>query len=205
MIHRTRAIKIPDQTGNPVEENVDGWPVILRFEPAEADPVVGLTDLSHRPKAVVQGETVKELDPPKPGLAKWTGQRYIGSLTQDEAVIFDLTGPMKVDWRNPAYTDMTEAWVLLAMWGPQALPVMQRLVEIDIERPELDKPFYLITKNHAINVQIVNLKRTEPGFLIACNRSHGQNLFDTLLHAGAHLGLKLVGMEGFEKWLIGSE
>jgi aminomethyltransferase folate-binding domain-containing protein len=189
MILRTRAIKIPDQTGKPVE----------------AAPAIGLTDLSHRPKAVVQGAAVKELDPPKPGLAKWTGKGYIGSLTQDEAVIFDLTGSMAVDWQNPAYTDMTEAWVLLAVWGPKALPVMQRLVEIDIERPDLDHPFYLITQNHAINVQIINLKRTEPGFLIACNRSHGQNLFDTLLHAGEHLGLKPAGIEAFEKWLKHSD
>ena len=200
MITHTRALVMPNWAGNPVEEIQWGWPVITRFESAETRSQMGLTDLTHRPKALVQGPAVERLGVLTPGKALWTGQAFVGCLKPDEAVLFDLTGSMEPRWPDPHYTDMTEAWVLLALFGPHAKEVIQRLVEIDVERPDLDGPFYLVTKSHAITLHIVNPKGPELGFILACDRSHGQNLFDSCIRAGRQLGLRPVGIEAFQKW-----
>ena len=200
MMPRTSSIVIPKGAGKPVNETREGWPLTLRMEPVDPEPDASLADISHRPKALLHAEALNPFDDLKPGESLWTGKGYLSCRTLQEAVLFDLKGTICPEWGDLGYTDMTEAWVLLALWGEASLSVMQRLVEVDIERPDLDKPFYLSTRNHAINIQIINLKRSQPGFLLSCTRSHGQNLFNGLIHAGEHLGLRLAGLEEFEGW-----
>ena len=200
MTTRSRVIVLPAGAGKPVEEDLSGWPVIQHFEPPEDDFEVGLTDLTHRPKAFIQGLALDKLANLIPGQALWTGQAFVGCIKPGEAVLFDLTGPIEQAWPDSYYTDMTDAWVFLGLWGSRAVDVMQRLVAVDVERPDLKEPFYLITRSHALALQILNPKGKEPGFFLACDRSHGQNLFDSLFHAGQHLGLTVVGLKGFQKW-----
>jgi glycine cleavage system aminomethyltransferase T len=95
---------------------------------------------------------------------------------------------------------MTDAWVLLSIWGPKAIEVLQRLFPVDLDRPEIKNPFYLVTRWHALVVQLLNFKGYEPGFLLATDRSQGQNLFDGLFSAGRYLGLKSVGLRSWEQW-----
>ena len=199
MITRTRAIMLPGWAGTPVEEEQSGWPVITRFEPSEGECEVALTDLSHRPKAIVQGAAVEKLAL-KPGQARWDGQAFVGCLKPKEAILFDLTGPVEPEWSDVNYTDMTEGWVLLGIWGPKSLEVIQRLVKIDIERPEITDPLYFATSSHGIPVQLINMKGSNPGFCLACNRFHGQNLFDSCIRAGSHFDLKIKGANAFYDW-----
>jgi glycine cleavage system aminomethyltransferase T len=116
-------------------------------------------------------------------------------------VVFDLTSAVKPDWHDPAYTDMTDGWVLLALWGPRSLEVVQRLVTVDIERPEIEGPLLVATGSHGIRVQLVNLRGAIPGFVISCDRSHGQSLFDACLRAGRQFELKITGQRAFNAWL----
>ena len=115
MITRTRAIELPDWAGTPVEVEWSGWPVVEDFEPRHDHCAVGLTDLSHRPKAVLQGPATHAFGFSQPGQAVWTGRALVGSLKPDHAVVFDLTSAVKPDWHDPAYTDMTDGWVLFAL------------------------------------------------------------------------------------------
>jgi len=200
MITRTRTIILPDWAGKPVEEEQSGWPVIAKFEPSGGECEVGLTDLSHRPKAIVQGAAVKKLGALKPGQAKWNGQAFAGCLKPQEAIIFDLTGPVEPEWNDTDYTDMTEGWILLGVWGPKSLEVIQRLLTVDVERPEITGPLYLATSCHGIPVQLINMKGASPGFCLACPRSHGQNLFDACIRAGRHFDLKIKGTTAFYDW-----
>jgi len=203
MIRRSLAIVPPAWAGRPVEEEQSGWPVIQSFEGAGIEFQVGLADLSHRPKAVVQGPALAGLGELKPGQARWTGQAFVGCLKPDEVVLFDLSGPLEPAWPDSGYTDVTEAWVLLGLWGPRALEVMQRLMAVDVERPEAKGPFYLAASSHGVRVQILNPRGARPGFLLAAERSHGQNLYDSLVHAGVRLGLKPQGEKAFRDWLAG--
>jgi hypothetical protein len=200
VITHTRAIAMPEWAGKPVEEDQAGRPVITRFQPAEEGFQAGVADLSHRPKAIVQGPGVKRLGDLNPGKVLWTGQAFVGCLKPDEAVVYDINGPLDTIWPDEYYTDLTEGWVLLALWGPHSLAVMQRVVAVDVECPQTRDPFFLVTRRHGLALQILNLKGTLPGFLLACDRSHGQNLFDACLHNGEHLGLKPAGELAFRKW-----
>jgi len=194
MITHNRAIILPDWACKPVEENMDGWPVVQRFEPPEAEFNVGLADLTHRPKALVHGPEVERLGELTPGQVLWTGKGFVGCIKTGEAAIFDLIGPMEPSWPDYHFTDMTDAWVLFSIWGLKAVEILQRLFPVDLDRPTVREPFYLVTRWHTLVVQILNVKGHEPGFFLATDRSHGQNLFDGLIHAGRHLGLRPFGL-----------
>jgi len=200
VITHSRAIVLPEWAGKPIEEDQAGRPVITRFEPSEEGFQAGLTDLSHRPKAIVQGPGAKRLGELNPGEVLWTGRAFECCLKPNEAVVYDMNGPLDFGWPDEYYTDLTEGWVLLGLWSHHALAVIQRLVAVDVERPQTRDPFFLVTRCHGLALQIVNLKGTQPGFLLACDRSHGQNLFDACLHVGEPLGLKPVGELAFRKW-----
>jgi glycine cleavage system aminomethyltransferase T len=98
---------------------------------------------------------------------------------------------------------MTDGWVLLGLWGPKGLEVVQRLVTVDVERPEVTGPLFVATGSHGIRVQLINLRGSMPGFVIACERSHGQSLFDACVRAGRQFGLKITGQRAFDEWLNG--
>lgn len=200
MITRTRAVIPPSWAGTAVEEDLSGWPVTIRFEPPEKDFPVGLVDLSHCPKAVIQGPVVQELGGNVPGKAIWKSGAYIGFLKPDEAALFDIAGTMTPEWPDPCYTDMTEGWILLGLFGPRTSEVMARLVPLDVERSDTHDPLYLVTESHGMTLQILNLRKSQPGFLMACGRSQGQNLYDSCLRAGRSFGLKPVGMKAFTGW-----
>jgi glycine cleavage system aminomethyltransferase T len=137
----------------------------------------------------------------KPGQALWNGQALVGCLKPQEAVIFDLTGPVVPAWTDSAYTDVTDGWVLLGLWGPKSAEVVQRLVSVDLEPRGTDGPVFFATGSHGIRVQLVNLRGAAPVFLISCVRSHGQNLFDACIRAGRQFDLKVTGMKAFYSWL----
>jgi len=173
---------------------------MIRFDPPERAFPVGLVDLSHRPKAVIQGPAVRDLDAGAPGRASWKSGAYIGLLKSDEAFLFDIAGPTTPAWSDSGYTDMTEGWILLGLFGPRTPELMARLVPLDVERPDIPDPIYLVTEAHGLTLQSLNLRKSQPGFLLACRRSHGQNLYDSCLRTGRPFGLNPVGTEAFTDW-----
>lgn len=200
MITRKRAIVLPHWAGKPVERESGGWPVVESFDPPEGDCLVGLTDLSHRPKALLQGPAEAELAALKPGQALWNGQALVGCVKPDKAVIFDLAGPAEPQWTDIRYTDVTDGWILLGIWGPMSLEVIQRLVTVDVERPTITGPLFSATSAHGIRVQLINLRGRSPGFVISCERSQGQNLFDSCIQAGRQFNMKITGVKAFYEW-----
>jgi hypothetical protein len=201
VITRASALALPDWAGRPVHRELAGWPVIERFDPPEGPCDVGLTDLSHRPKAIVHGRAVPALGVSRPGQAVWNGQSLAGCLKAGQATVFDLSGPMEPAVESDSLTDMTEAWVLLGLWGPRSLDVVQRLVTIDLEPRSIEGPVFFATSSHGLRIQLANLRRPSPGFLLACARSHGQNVFEACLRAGKQFGLKITGTQAYYDWL----
>ena len=201
MITRTRAIMLPAWAGKAIETESGGWPVVEDFMPPPGDCELGLTDLSHRPKAVLQSLAGEALELNKPGQAAWNGHAVVGCLKPGLAILLDLTGPVEPEWKDLHYTDLTEGWVLLGVWGSHSAELIQRLVTVDIERPDIAGPLYFATSSHGIRVQLINLRGKYPGFLLACDRSQGQNLFDACTRAGRQFNLKITGMKAFNKWL----
>jgi len=201
VITRANAIELPATAGRPVIREMGGWPVVECFDRPEGGCAVGLTDLSHRPKAIVHGQAVAALGLGRPGQAIWNGRSLAGCLKPREATVFDLTGPLEPRRTDDSHTDMTEGWVLLGLWGPRSLDVVQRLVTVDVEPRAVEGPLYFATSCHGLRVQLVNLRRSSPGFVLACSRSHGQNLFEACLRAGQQFELKITGTQAFDAWL----
>ena len=196
-----QAIVMPEWAGRPVTKEVEGWELITDYEPPVTDWSIGVVDLSHRPKALAHGPAAEGFDNITPGQAIWTGSGFACGHKPGEVAVFDLGGDMQVHWPSQYYTDMTDAWVLVAVMGNRAVELMQRMVIIDVERPETDSPFYVATRSHGMDIQLINTKAESPCYLVACERSHGQNLADTLIRNGRHLGLKPVGLNAFDTWL----
>jgi glycine cleavage system aminomethyltransferase T len=184
-----------------MERELGGWPVVESFDPPEGHCSVGLTDLSHRPKAILHGQGVAGLGLTRPGQAIWNGQSLAGCVKPDQAVVLDLTGPVQPNWADSSYTDMTDGWVLLGLWGPQSLEVVQRLVTIDVEPRATAGPLFFATSSHGVRVQLINLRGPGPGFILSCARSHGQNVFDACLRAGRQFDLKVTGLKAFDGWI----
>ena len=78
--------------------------------------------------------------------------------------------------------DMTDGWTLMAVFGPQASSLMNRLVAVDIDSPLTNGPLFLATKVHNARVHILNT-RSAMGYLIACDRSYGQDLYSSCFHS----------------------
>jgi glycine cleavage system aminomethyltransferase T len=181
-----------------------GWPLVESFEPPEGACEIGLTDLSHLPKSVVSGPALAELGVSKPGQAVWNGRALVGCQKPGQGVVFELSGAAEPRWPDASYTDVTDGWVLLGVWGPKSPEVMQRLVTVDLEPRATDGPIFIATGSHGIRVQLVNLRGVAPGFVISCVRSHGQNLFDACIRAGRQFDLKVTGLNAFYSWLDGA-
>ena len=112
--------------------------------------------------------------------------------------VIDLGRDLELAWK------ITDGWVLLGLWGPKSLDVVQRLVAADVERPDIAGPVYLAASSHGIRVQLINLRGRSPGFIVACDRSHAQNLFQACLRAGRQFDLKITGLRAFDDWLKGT-
>ena len=201
MISWESPIEAPDWAGEPVIQERNHRPVVISFAAEPETPAPGLTDLSHLPKALVQGEGVSRLvGGLKPGQAARHEGVWLGCLTPDEAVAWALPGG-QLDMGDYFTTDMTEAWALLALFGPGCLAVVQGLFAVDVERPRTDGPVYLAAPCHGVRVQVLNPKAATQGFLLACARSDAQFFYDSCLGAGKELGLKPVGLEACSGWL----
>ncbi len=191
----------PEWAGKPIIDYEAGWPVIKRFEP-EAGWRAGLADLSHRPKAIAHGPGLSAYGGIGPGRTVWTGWLLACGLGPDEAMVFNLAGSPTPEWPDGHHTDLTEAWALLALIGPEAVAVAQRLIALDVDPPG-DEPFSLATGIEGIGVVIARLRGRTPGLLIGCERSYGQVLYDLCFTVGRHLGLRPVGDEAFQDWRRG--
>jgi hypothetical protein len=199
MITMKNQVVMPSWAGSPVIREESGWPLVMEYEP-KFFWRAGLVDLSHRPKALLCGQGLDAAPDLLPGQARLHEGIFYCRKNSDEMAVFDLAGELNHPWPNDFYTDMTHGWLLFALLGKNALPILERLVAVDLEKPAAYDAFYLCAKSHGLWLQIINPKFSEPGFFLACDRSHGQNLLDGLLRTGRHLGLRILGLKDYQEW-----
>ena len=97
---------------------------------------------------------------------------------------------------------MTDAWTLLAVYGPRSTDLLNRLVIIDFDPSLNTEPLFMVTRAHNAKVQIINPKNSM-GYLVACDRSFGQDLFDSCFHIPDFLKIRLSGEVDFREWSKG--
>lgn len=200
MTTRVSPVTVPEGYGPKIIEEQAGWQVLQSYEPADiAD--VWVCDLSHRPKAIALGPDIEKDGFPDVGKARWNKKAWYARLNSNEGYYYDLLGGLHNLKLPESSIDMTDAWALLAIFGPQASSLMGRLVSVDVDSHIKKEPIFLITKSHNAAVQIVNMKSEIPGYLISCERSFGQALYDFCFHGSSTLKMRPAGERDFLKWL----
>jgi hypothetical protein len=202
MIYRESPIKIAQQYGKPVFEDQAGWRV-LQTMPLRDNPDICVCDLSHRPKSLVLGTAVDEATFPGVGKAAWRENAWYVRLSPGEAHFYDLFGNMEDVRRPEDAIDMTDAWALVAVYGPQAIALMNRLVAVDTDSALIKEPLFMATRTHNARVHILNTK-SAMGFLIACDRSYGHDVYESCFHVPHPTIVRPAGAKDFHEWLESS-
>ena len=178
--------KIPART-----ELRNGWEVVLEYED-EGTTGPFLIDLSHIGKWDVQGEDLPSLRPVGLAIPKdseqclLTGDFLLNLIKRNWATIWHFSADMPEFADEFAFTNVTEAYALLALKGREAFSIMEKLTSLDLLSPQRKPPFLIIGPVAHIRSQVVVLSRDEEksAILIACPRGYGQSIAGIMINAG---------------------
>ncbi|MBN2059137.1 MAG: sarcosine oxidase subunit gamma SoxG [Deltaproteobacteria bacterium] len=181
----------------------NGWEVVLEYEEEERGPF--LVDLSHIGKWDVQGEDLPLLRPAGlaiPGDSEQcllTGDFLLNLIKWNWATIWHFSEEMPDFADEFAFTNVTEAYALLALIGRDAFLIMEKLTSLDLLSPARKPPFLIMGPVLHIRSQVAVLSREDERstVLVACSRGYGQSMADNILDAGKEYALKPGGEDIF--------
>jgi hypothetical protein len=185
------------------------WEVVRAYEGEGAGP--WLTDLSHQPRWDIQdgrldSRTVAGLPiPSTPGDCRLENRLLINRMNRTQAAIWHL-GDAESSLMPPdsGLTDVSEATVFLALFGPKVAAVSEKLTALDLMAPGRQPPYLLQGPYCHVPCQLVVLAR-EPGgagaLLLSCARGYARDMVDAILHAGAAFDLRPAGEDAFTRYL----
>lgn len=179
------------------------WDIILKYKNETKGPY--LIDLSHVSKWDVQGENLSTIKPfglPMPetqGACIFKNDILIHLVKWNWAIIYQLGEQSGNIPQEKAFTDVTEAYALLALIGNGAFDIMENVTAMDLKDPEKESPFLMLGPVLHVRSQVVVLKReqNDPAILIACARGYGQSMANALLDAGKSYGISPGGFSVF--------
>ncbi len=125
-------------------------------------------------------------------------------MNRTQTVIWHLASGTKQSPPENAYTDVTEATVLLAMLGPHVFSVMEKLTSLDFLNPQKTAPFLLQGPLCHVPCQIVTLEKTTEGagsILFTFPRGYAYDMVNAILEAGVEFALRPAGENTFLDWL----
>jgi len=186
----------------------DNWTVALAYKEESDGP--WLADLSHKARWDLQdggigGHTVCNLAVPETaGHCTFADDTLINRMNGTQASIYHLgaAAPSMPDF--PGYTDVTEAMVFLALFGPKAFFIAEKLTNLDFLDPAKEVPFLLQGPFCHVPCQIVTLEKTTEGsggFVLTCSRGYADSMVNAILEAGADFDLRPTGEDRFSTWI----
>ena len=196
---------------NPTRSEVrDNWTVALAYDDEGQGP--WLVDLAHKTRWDLQDSsigdlTVGDLDvPADPGTCTFEGDTLVNRMNRTQASIYHLgtTAPAMPDVSG--YTDVSESTVFIALFGPKAFQVAEKLTNLDFMDPAKPAPFLLQGPFCHVPCQIVTLEKAADGsggFLLTCSRGYGDSVIHAIMEAGEEFGLRPAGENRFTSWLEG--
>ena len=192
-------------TAAPVEmEMRDGWPVSLRLEKEGPGPY--LTDLSHKTRWDLQDSDLSRFRPANvaipetPGSCNLENNVLINRMNRTQASIWHLGASAPAMPDEPGYTDITEAAAHLALYGPNAFLIAEKLTALDLQNPAEQAPYLIQGPLGHVPCQIVVLKRgpeSDGCILFTCSRGYGASMVHSVLCAGEEFGLRPAGEKRF--------
>jgi len=182
----------------------DNWRVVLEYETEGSGPY--LIDLSHLPKWDVQGKNLSEITfqdraiPENPGQSELGDGFLINRMNRTQASVWHLNGENPEIPEAPAFTDVTESGVLLALIGREVFSIAEKLTSLDFSDPEKEAPFLLQGPFSHVPCQMVLSDRENPALLWTCSRGYGQDMAESVLAAGEEWGIRPAGENVFTDW-----
>lgn len=186
----------------------ENWTVALTYSDEGDGP--WLVDLSHKTRWDLQARNIQTMSvggqsvPQNPGDCSLSGHRLINRMNATQASIYHLDAGAPEIPDGSGYTDVTEATLFVALFGPRAFRVAEKLTNMDFMDPAKPPPFLLQGPFCRVPCQIVSLdKQTDGsgGFLLTCSRGYGESMVGAILEAGAEFGLRPAGEDRFAAWL----
>jgi hypothetical protein len=194
----------------PVETTMqDDWSVVLEYEEQGQGPWV--VDLSHRPRWDLQDSDTSTHQPwgiaipETPGQCVFNSGVLINRMNRTQASIWHLAGENLAVPDGPAFTDVTDGSIFLALLGKHIFSIAEKLTSLDFLNPARQTPFLLQGPFSHLPCQIVTLGNTaeRSGILFTCARGYARDMTAAVLHAGAEFGLSPAGQNLFNEQLKG--
>lgn len=189
-------------------EDRENWSVVLQYENEGQGP--WLVDLGHKNRFDLQNHNVDELTvvgvdvPSVPGMSIFKENVLVSRLNVTQVSVACL-GKDKPSLREgESYTDVSEATVFLALFGPNTFRVAEKLTALDFLAPEKKVPFLYQGPFCHVPCHIVTLKRDTDGsggILISCSRGYAESMVNAILDSGSEFGLSPAGEDRFTAWV----
>lgn len=185
----------------------DGWEVVREYEDQGSGPF--LIDLSHVPKWDVQDADLTHIRPMDVAIPEHPGDcilengLLINRMNATQAAIWHLLKDQPAIPKEFAYTDVSDAYGLMAVLAKDVFSIMEKLTPLDLSTQTKTPPFLVQGPVLHVRCQIVVLgeKGDDGAVLIACPRGYGQSVCEALLDAGMEWGLRPAGETAFRDWL----
>ena len=185
------------------------WVVVMQYE--NEGPGPWLVDLCHKTRWDLQAGHLDELAaggiaiPAVPGDCRWEKRILINRMNRTQAAVWHLQDGQAPELPAAGgYTDVTEATVFLALFGPGVFSITERLTRLDFMDPKRQAPFLLQGPFCHVPCQMVTLARQPNGagaLLLTCARGYARDMVHAILDAGAPLGLRPAGQGAFSRYL----
>ena len=186
----------------------DNWTVVLAYDNEGDGP--WLVDLSHKTRWDLQDRDIDAMRvgdqavPEAPGDCTLAGHTLINRMNATQASIYHLGAGAPGLPGVAGYTDVSEATLFAALFGPRAFRVAEKLTNLDFMDPAQKAPFLLQGPFCHVPCQIVALEKQADGsggFLLSCSRGYGESMVGAILEAGVEFGLKPSGEDRFTAWI----
>jgi glycine cleavage system aminomethyltransferase T len=142
--------------------------------------------------------------PETPGTCRLQGGILINRMNRTQAAIWHLWDAAPDLPAESGYTDVSDATICLALFGPNALAVVEKLCALDFLDPAKQAPFLLQGPFSHVPCQLVLMERGQGfdgGLLFTCSRGYAHSMVHAILGAGAEFGLKPAGEQRFTDWV----
>ncbi len=187
----------------------DRWTVVMEYDGEGQGP--WLVDLAHKHRWDLQDKAIdtqrpSDLSVPEtPGACTFSGAALVNRMNRTQASIYHLgaTAPEMPDFIG--CTDVTEATVFLALFGPKTFAIAEKLTNLDFRDPSKTVPFLFQGPFCHVPCQITTLEKSADGggFLLTCSRGYGESMVHAIFEAGAEFGLRPAGEKRFQAWIQG--
>ena len=124
-------------------------------------------------------------------------------MNRTQASIWHLAGESLDAPDDPAFSDVSDATLFLALLGKEIFSITEKLSSLDFLDPLKQAPFLLQGPFSHVPCQIVTLEKTpqRSGILLTCSRGYSQDMTAAILEAGLEFGLHPAGENAFRDWV----